>query len=94
MKGRQPTLDGDISVLLRGGGGKAGDGNTPGCDFGHSEDEEEDLDLIPADVAGAGETNDLENGVVVGLEQMFNKQFADITVTQKDKAHEKRDREQ
>jgi len=89
MTGRQPTLDGDISVLLRGGGGKAGDGNTPGFDFGQSEDEEEDLDLIPADVAGAGETNDLESGVVVGVEHV-----AEIAVTQKDKAHEKREREQ
>ena len=55
-------------------------------DFGMDEDEA-DLELLPADQAGAGPTNDLERGVIVGLEQID-----EIPVTKKDKERESKKR--
>lgn len=81
-----PTADGDVDISALGQGG--GGGDNPGFDFGDSGDEEEDLDLLPADVAGAGPTNDLERGVVVDLEQLD-----EITVAQKQKTEENDERE-
>ena len=81
------TLDGDadISQLLLGAGAKGAAGDNQGFDFGVLDEEDEDMELVPADQAGQGPTNDLERGVVV-----YTDQIDEIPVTKKDKDREKK----